>query len=573
MQQAVARTVDLESEIDFHRGNTLWKLANTYDSLPRTIIEGVQNSIDGAAQRILVGIDYQQRRVIVADDGLGVDKLTFERALRSVGQTIKRTDQLGRFGLGLISPLNKCANFTFESVPMPGQRGGIWTFAAKAIKAQSTKIAIPYQEVFRLPRLHRTFQPYATDEFNVIWRTVVTMNSVVEDKVITTIDLDDLQSEILAKLGTRMREKSVMVRVVLIDQKRTVSRDISATAFAGEKLKLVKLQDDSAGMIEFELYRAQKLSGKRNGQVTVTEMNNPAAISIRDLARQARSSKWRNETEPALTALLSGYFEGVIRCQNVSMHPERTKFENNDALAGLFYGLGLWFEEHGKKYFNDEQEVAREKRYQELGLRSQSRILELLNRPEGAHLREAMRSIEFGRLGSGHVKPSSGRPNGFEEVNTIRVGQGGAGKPRAPKPVPTPPRLPQNPLAKDRPGDVPLGVAGPDGQRRRLVRADSQGLWYEYSSLPASKHLWEFDFGLGVLTFNIRSPDWVRLDLTNGNHLPKNAKWLLHLQEWLTLEVLMLMARCSDPDIFDDQRSSIDNKIKPYIAMFITASH
>ena len=567
---AVPQTV---SRVDFHRGNTLWKLANTYSSLPLTIIEGVQNAIDGAAQHILVGIDYKSRRVAIADDGQGVNKWTFERALTSVGQTIKRSDQLGRFGLGLISPLNKCTSFTFMSAPLPDRRSMKWTFNAKAIKESHTEIAIPCESIRELPKLPAPFRYYATGDFNVAWRTLVTMNGVTQDKVISTIDLDELEGDMLTKLGVRMREKSVQVRVILVDSSNRIQqRDICASDYAGEKLPVVTYDDDpDAGSVEISLYRAQKLAGKRQGVVTVAEMHNPAAISIHQLARQARSSKMKDTVESAIAALSSGYFEGTIKCAAITLHPERTKFENDDALIALFIALALWYNDHGEKLFEKEHEDSQERRYQELGLKSQEKLRSILSRPEYGRLLASLHSsVNFGRLGNGHSTPAKGRPNGFEEVRSIRVGQGGAGTPRT-SAKPTPPRSSSQP-GKDRPGDTPFGATGPMGRPRRLVKGDSQGLWYEYSVLVGSSHLWEFDFELGILTFNIRHPLWVNLDETKGKHLARNAKWIMHLQEWITLQVLHLLVQCPEPDLFEDRRAFIDDQAKLYVEMFIVAS-
>lgn len=550
------------------------RLANTYPSLVLTLIECIQNAIDGEAQHIFVGIDLKRRRVNVADDGVGVDVFTFERALSSVGQSIKSANKLGRFGMGLISPLNKCANFTFMSSPISEnrRRSTRWQFEAKAIRAQHTEISIPREQVAALPVLSQQFAPHATGEFKQIWRTMVAMNAVTEDKVISLMDLDELESETLSKLGNVMRQRSVVVRVVLIDgQERVQTRDITASSFSGEAFPLVRYDLEKAGGVELQLYRAPKRSGRRQGLVSVMETGNPSSISIRDFARQARMSSWSAEVEPAVAALNSGHFEGTIRADGITMHPERTKFELNDALREVYYALAQWFEDHGKLQFENEQEVSRESRYQDLGLKSQARLQEFLSHPENKRLLTVLQSaVAIGRMGDGHVTPGSGRPTGQDEAATTRVGQGGAGVARVPSGKPHSPRSTEP--GPDRPGDTPLGVMGPNGKRRRLVRGDSQGLWYEYSQLPANSHLWEFDMQQGVLTFNVRHPVWARLDETRGKHLARNAKWIMHLQEWLTLQVLLLISSYPESNDFEEHRSSVDDQIRPYVDMFIVAN-
>jgi hypothetical protein len=233
----------------------------------------------------------------------------------------------------------------------------------------------------------------------------------------------------------------------------------------------------------------------------------------------------------------------------------------------------MWFEEHGKSHFKNEQNESRENRYQELGLQSQQRIKDFLNQPAGLRIMAALHSsIKFGRLGNGHTSPTSGRPNGVEPISSVRVGQGGAGTTRKPSVTPIKPSTPKvagTERKADRPGDTPFGATGPRGSNRRIVQGDSQGLWYEHSDLTMSSRLWEFDLENGILTFNVRHPLWTRLDETKGKHLAKNTKWILHLQEWLTLQVLNLLVQYPDIEDFEERRSIVDDQIRLYIDMFI----
>lgn len=578
LQSVTTQAVSTFSEVNFHRGNTLLKLSNTYPSLLLTIIESIQNAIDGMGTRIFVGIDLRTRRVSIADNGSGVDVFTFEKALTSVGQSIKTAGKLGRFGLGLISPLNKCESFTFTSSSIQNNRRSStrWTFNARSIGIQHRDLTIPRQTINSLPGVYNCFKPYLTGEYAEQYRTVVNMDKVTEDKVISIMDLDELENETLSKLGNAMRrnKEPIKILVVLIDDKGLVQRrEITANDFSGEKLPEIVYKDKEAGTVTITLYRAQRRSGQRRGLVSVMEANNPSSISIQDFGRQARMTKWKDDINAVISALTSGYFEGTISSSAISLSPERTKFENNVALRELYYALGLWFEEHGKSQFKNEQDASRENRYQELGLQSQERIRDFLNQPAGERIMAALHAtVKFGRLGNGHVSPTSGKPNGLEPISSVRVGQGGAGVPRKPSDTPSkpkPPKAESNEGRKDRPGDTPFGTTGPRGTNRRLVRGDSQGLWYEHSDLATSSRLWEFDLELGVLTFNVRHPLWTRLDETNGKHIAKNKRWILHLQEWLTLQVLNLLVQYPDANDFDERRCIIDDQQKLYVEMFI----
>ena len=565
-----------ESPIDIHRGEALWSFAHTYPSLPLCLIEAMQNGIDNEATAIFVGVDLRggNRNVVIADNGLGTDRHKFETALGSVGKTVKDSEKLGKFGRGLVSPLDKCTSFTFTSQPA-GRRSALqWVFRGEEIREQHFQLNIPCKSLRALPPIGKQFDDYLDGEFVTEWRTMVRLNGVTKDKVISLVDLDDLEGQVRTKLGPAMRKNNVVIRVVLIDADgRVQNRDINPIAFTGQQLPIIKYIDPDAGEVVFELYRAQKLGGQRKGTVSVMELAGSYPISMREFATQARGRKWSEALGPVFAALSSGYFEGIIKCKNIQLHAERTKFEYDEALMGLYVVMDTWYEEHGSNHYENEQEDSREERYQQLGLKSANHINDLLHRPEFSTLRDVLKSVvSFGRLGQGHLDPSKGQPDGIEDDSSIRSGQGGAGKKRTKRDPKEPSGESSTREPKDRPGDTPIGATGPRGNRRQLVKGDSQGLWFEYSTLSGSMHLWEFDFERGVLTFNVRHPIWEKLDETGGKHLKKNERQILHLQEWLALQVLHLLVNFSSPVDFDQHRAFVDGQIKHYVEMFILRS-
>jgi len=555
------------SSVDIHRGDMLFTIANTYPSLMLTVVEMIQNGIDAGANRVFVGIDLKNNRVTAADNGNGVDDKKFDEALASVGRSIKSKDKLGRFGQGLIAPLNKCAHFTFTS-KVEGRRPVRWTFRGSDMRRQHRTMDIPRQQLNEMPAIVKLFRDQLSGEFDQSWRTIVHMEGVTKDKVTSLIDLDELESQVRNKLGMAMREYGASVHVVLIDGNGiVVHRDIDPVMFTGHKFEIVDYVDTegTAGRIQIELYRANRVSGRRNGQVLVMEYNGNYPLPIQEVVRQFRGGKVDSVFEEVLAILTSGFFEGIIRCENITLAPERTKFVYNESLHDLFYVLGgSWYEQFGKEQYDDEQERTREQRYQRLGIQSQDRLKENLPRNFYEKLREL---IKYGRLGDGHIDPAKGHPDGFEEETSLRSGQGGAGKERTPRESTKPRERQKDPI--DRPGDIPTGALGPNGRERQLVRGDSEGLWFEYSSLFANSHLWEFDLELGIITFNTKHPIWVLLDETNGRHTLKNEKQILDLQEWLTLQILTLLINFPDADSFEQRRSLIDDQIKPYTQMFI----
>jgi hypothetical protein len=569
-QGTTTQVKPMSSEIDFHKGEVLHKLSNTYRSLPLTLIEGAQNAIDAGADKVMLCIDLKQRMVLMVDNGEGTTKGKFDLALASVGKGVKATDKLGRFGLGLISPLNKCARFHFISA-LPGRRKAMkWTFVQTDIRGQHATLNIPYTEIDGVPELPKRFKEYATEDFDVQWRTRVEMIGVTRDKVISLINLDELEQQIRTKLGLAMRTNKVSIRVVLIDDnEKYLCRDITPTTYSGEPLEVAAYVSEDAGRVEFQLFRAAKHGGKRTGQVSVMAGGDSYPITWTEFTKQARGRSVADIFGDSFKVLGSGYFEGMITCQNIELHPERTKFEYNDALEGLYWVIDQWYTECGQAHYQLEEEQSQEARYQETALKAADRLREFLGHREHERLWSGLLSaVEFGRLGTGHLDPEVRGRKGEDDGPTIRSGQGRKGTGTRSGTGSSSGGERQRP-PKHRPGDLPVGAQGPGGNRRRVVKGDSKGLWFGFEPMPGNTNLWEFDRKVGALVTNTRHPIWVKLDETNGKHLQKNARWIQLLLEWLAFEVLHLLVQFPEQDDFEQNRSLIDDRVKNYVEMFI----
>ena len=60
------------SQVSFHYGNALLKLAQTYMSLFEAVLEAVQNAIDSGADQVGIVINRRERSISIADNGDGV---------------------------------------------------------------------------------------------------------------------------------------------------------------------------------------------------------------------------------------------------------------------------------------------------------------------------------------------------------------------------------------------------------------------------------------------------------------------------------------------------------------------
>lgn len=542
------------SEVDIHRGEALLNFARTYPSLMKTLIEMIQNGIDNEAKAIFVGIDLDNRQVVVSDNGVGTTKERFEQALVSIGKSVKDDAKLGRFGLGLVSPVDKCEAYAFSSVPKGEKAGLSWTFRQAEIKRSHRLMTIPCKPIPGLPKLGKNFVHHLTGAFQTEYRTHIKLTKVTRDKQISLVDLDALESEVRQSLGAAMLRFGVRVRVVLIKEGDKSVRDIDPVEFQGDPLEVLTYQDEDAGEVVFELYRAPWRGRGRQGKVSVMETSSNYGVPMSEVTRQARPGTFRDTVEPPLEVLNSGFFEGYIKCANIQLNPDRKSFNYNDALHGFYLVLAQWYEDHGRDLFEAEQEESDRERYQKLGAKSLDKLKELLKGSLWKHFGRPAADPTGSEESPGDEAGGTGQRPGSPEGDGPGIGGGGNKKP-------TKSKKPMNPTAG---GD---GDAG--GKKRTTVSGNSQGLSFGYDELPGNTRLWEFDFQTGTLIFNIRHPLWVRLDETKGRHGPRNDKWIMHLQEWLALELLSLLVFHASHEALEANRELIDQRVAPYVEMFI----
>ena len=551
------------SKVGTHMGNVLMMLANKYTTLPLTIVEMVQNAIDANASRVFIGVDLDRHEMIVLDNGTGVDKMMFEEALASVAETKKSKTQIGRFGIGMISPLNKCKQFFFTSQSIISSHPVRWTFEKRQIERQKEDVNIPCENLPSMPAIPRDFVSSAGEISDGHWRTHIHLIGLTEDRTVSRIDLDLVEDQVRTKLGYYLQRKGIEARIALIQNRRQTYIDIKPHAFMGEPLGVVSYVAEGVGDVEIELYRARKVNGKRSGKVAVSEMDTIYPISWNDIVNQARSGGWADKSA-VFDVLGSGYFEGVIKAKGISLAPERTKFEFNDALISLYCVLDQWYSEVGRTQFEAEKDQQRDERYHQIGLAVMSSIREMLRLPEFESLTTAVQShLKIGVTGSGHG--DSGKPQvGTSLKPTTRVGQGGAGRARTPGAGGSSGRTPDG---ATRDGDMPFGVVG-RGKRRAEVKDDSLGLWIEVIDFEYSTRLWEFDRTRGLLSFNSSNAIWADLDGEYAKRrTTKNDKMLEHLQKWVILKVLVLLT-LSEED-FESAREIVDRETKAYVFAFI----
>lgn len=541
VEAAGKQTTASEDEMGVHYGKLLWHVALTYPSLALTIVEMVQNGIDAGATEIFVGVDLREARAFAADNGRGVTVETFRKALKSVGDGIKEPGSLGRFGLGMISPITNCVCMTFASRPEGSDEVTQWTFVGETIKQNREAPKIPNSKLRDLPRLPEPFRS-SQRKWGAGWRTVISL-SQIHDDIDNFVDVEDLKGKISDALGSAMRVTGTTVHLMIRDKKGHVTKgQVDPLQYDGEPLEVVTYETPETGRVVFELYRARKRKGGPDGKVGVQELMDvpedakhlPYLVAWRNFRMQAMGLGWLDTISDAFNALGSGVFEGVIKIEKVEINPERTKFVANNALLGAYTLIAQWYEEHGKTYIENEREAEQERRYQELGERTLERLSNLL-----------ANNTKFGRLA---LKLQSLLPPASK--SGVEAGPG-------------------SPTKKEGERKKRLVVQSPRPRERNPRSPLSGMIKFAYEMLPQSRRLWEYDPEQGILTFNIRHPVWVSVDEINGKRTPKTDRQVMQLQEWITIELLELLSRRPDPKEFEEARDIIESKAPLYVELSI----
>jgi len=474
--------------------------ARTYPSVPKVLLEVIQNGIDSGANRIEVEVNQQRRSFGVRDNGSGCGVEKFQKALRNLGSTMKGKDKYGRFGRGLVAPLSVAEEgFTFTSCEKPSTSPYYtYTFNPKAIISQAV-VKIGGEESSNLK-----FNP----DGKVWWRTLVEAKKLTRDRRLSSLTIKSLIDEILTKFSEAILSRFILISVKVTDSEGDVkSENVVASEYTGEKLPPFEANDEETGNISIELYVSKFTRGGRKGKVVFGTTDNPSRISIAEFIDNTRGGMLQAEVGRALN---SGIFEGKILCEKVELNPDRTRFEDTEALTGFCLAIEDWWTKQGKAIVTELREKDDESRFQKLG-ESVMPYAELLLRQE--RYKAVVDSIEIGTTGRGHAKLSSRKLIGDDVGTSIasgsntfsgKVGEGDGGS-----------KGPRKENGKENSGHRPGIVYGPHGQRRKEVKGSSTGLRISFVEMENINIPFTFDSVTGNLTFNLDHPNWAACEETD----------------------------------------------------------
>lgn len=509
-----------------HVGQALKYVTDNYPTLGKVILELIQNSLDSGATHIEVFASYKRRTLKVSDNGSGISPEKFYGAIKSVCSSSKERGKLGQFGIGLMSPLGKCQTFTVTSVAAPANTGyRCWTFDCEEILGNENFSNIPERED---KELLFSFSGRGAGKMKpVTWRTQVALHHFSKDKSVSSTSISDLRSSVLSQFSETMKRLSTTVTITIEDKDGGRKEEsFQASTFQGEKLPVIVFgrPEDPCGETRFELYVAPKHRKGRQGEVLFgikyDEFRIPASALLPSLAA------WLDDE--TLRVLKSGYFEGYIISQRCTMHQNRRQYIENDALVDFCLHLNEWAKNHGLTHILKMKDEKRDVWLQAVGALAMMN-LEKKIQEQLPHLKDVIKGFKFGSIGSGHVgycqpKKTEKIPGKQIQIKTP------SGKASGSNGSSTSSR---NDRPEGNPGHMPFLVDGPKGSRRKIVRGHSTGIQFVYEEMPGSDLHWIFDSETGVLTFNIRSDVWEKMEQGGERNLAL-------YQEYIAIEALEL---------------------------------
>lgn len=366
-------------KIGVSRSSAIAAFARDYPTVHAMIAEGIQNSTDAGAQRILVKIDYSrpagQKCIAIMDDGSGVNPDELRKAVSNLGVTLKKgKGKFGRFGEGLTSPWDKARQVLLTSNHEEDDSHFFreWTFDCESILAGKEDVGCQSNEsYYHTPDPNRVLPQKYRKRERVWWRTRMAIIGVTEDRTINKIDLSKLCADVASSYKDAILARNIDVKISYKDKsgKREVEGDVVPKRCAGKALPLFSETTKDAGQIDFQLHLALNMRTGRKGKVLFYGLEGDAMPQPIDAGAFQFSVNLQNRgglpiDSNALKALCSGVFEGEVRAEHVKLHPNRSSFECNDALVDLCGSIEEWYRRVGSSYMQSVLEEEEDKRFE-----------------------------------------------------------------------------------------------------------------------------------------------------------------------------------------------------------------
>lgn len=535
-------------------GGALRLAAGKYPTMYRAILEGVQNALDALATAITIEINFRKRTVVITDNGTGREIERMREALRSVCHSIKVKGELGKFGLGLMAPLDKCDRYSFTTVP-PGQREGYheWVFNPEEILNEAEELRINPHPLTSMKQVDHPTD--AREDWGwVSWRSRLRIEGFRKDRQERLLNLVDLEVGVLDNFNEKMLRLQTMVTVHIISADK--SKDIRCFGprnFSGKLVFDHAVAKKDCSKIQFRIYLSPKTNQGRKGRVVVGIIGDDFRVPFDRFAATTKSLTTDAEgylDRDTSAGLSSGIFEGEILGSDLDLMPERTGFIDDAALADFCITLNEQYAEKLAKFVEEAREEKEDQRFQKLGLKSLPVIEEFMR--QVPDLEELLDRFKKGNVGRGHYvdpKVRTGEQTGPELALVSGTAKSGD------KPSGTSDGDPQ----KERKSHHPFTVAGPEGRIRTLVSKGSTGLTIAYGVEYGSNRVAWLNTTLGRLTINTAHPYF--------EDVKKTDRMLMQYQEYVAIQTLLL--HTYPPDQLEMVKEAMDAILKAYVFQLV----
>jgi len=488
-----------------HTGMAIILAARTYMKVLQVILEAMQNSLDAGAKNVWVNINWKKRTITIRDDGNGVDRETFDRALANIGKSIKPKGKLGRWGYGLVAPLEKCEYFTFTSQPKhtstsrpPYLR---WRFDTNEIAGSSEEIHLQPEEV------DMTFSRSKNRKSNMVnWRTSVELFGVIDDRRITHVDDNELVETALEEFRGKMVKLGTQLHINVVPVTgEAYSRTVVAEPYSGEKLPEVEKREGN-GKTTFQVFLARRTGNKYAGKLSFGQTGDAFRVPSRKFVQSAQGL-----LEPELAkALTSGVFEGEIVSNLLKLQANRTSFADDDDLFIFVAQLEEWYFEIGRAHFEAACDVAESERFNRTAEQALNQLQKMLDDPGMKDLADLVKTFPPNPQGVGvpvggdtgdaeaevagdtktqttkkPVKSGGGGGGGNGGSNGVGNGGGSSGN---------------GGTTGEMDVDEEVFVPDPNGKSRRTVKVKNFGL--RFGETDDIQDPWTLDVAVGILWIN-----------------------------------------------------------------------
>ena len=530
-----------------HFGQTLRNQADMYPNIPACMKELVSNGLDAGASRIEVIYDLKSRSLVVRDNGKGRSPEDFQRDLMNVGNSSKRgnKNQIGRYGIGMMSPLGKCARFVFTSWDGRKDEPYIeFTFDCKAIIESPTPDTGKNGLVIKRERgevVHETRGKTSPGRTAVWWKSEMVVHTIMKDKALTRFDIDEFVHVIHTNLNKSMLAQNTSVSVMFTNEEgHEFKRDkIQGIKFAGRALEAFVHKPETPDQVTFHLHIAPRIVSGYKGEVAVQLAESSVfTLAWKQVSKQLRDLNYISQD--AAEALSSGFFEGDIISSRCVLHKGRASLENNDALIEFGIAIDAWFTDAGSKEYRSIRTNEREQRFNDLGTHALGLFKEAVLRNESLRkmLEQLKAMCKFGSVGRGH-SPVPGKQPNLPSLPGIAVNNKNPSGSETKFPSKDKEST-DSPGFGDKPGHSPIVHISPEnGFPRKRTVGDSLGLHVMQTEDTISDRLWTFDDLQGVVHINVLHPLWAKHE--------KSDKALTRLQVTCFIQaVAYMLTRPSD---------------------------